>query len=220
MSWQPPPPPPNPQQAQAPGQPKQLTFYELLQVDPNANPTIIRYAYRFLAAMYHPDNADSGDAEQFRLITEAWKTLSDSTSRQAYDVQMGVQKAQPTASAKPDGKSKYEIPKASLSWSEIEIRLAILQVLLEARKKKPESGGASARMLMDCLNCGLDEVQWPLWYLREKGYIIRGEAVFTITVKGVDYIIDQLTKTQPLDDGKSSGPLAADSGANLPARLQ
>jgi len=220
MSWQPPPPPPNPQQAQPPGQLKQLTFYEMLQVDPNANPTIIRYAYRFLAAMYHPDNSDSGDAEQFRLITEAWKTLSDGTRRQAYDVQLGVQTSQPQASAQPDGKSKYDIPKASLSWSEVEIRLAILQVLLAARKKKPESGGASARMLMDCLNSNLDEIQWPLWYLREKGYIVRGESVFVITVIGVDYIIDQLSKTQPLDDGQSSGPLGADAGASLPAKLK
>lgn len=221
MSWQPPPPPGNPQQAKAPAQPKQLTFYELLQVDPSANPTIIRYAYRFLAAMYHPDNADSGDAEQFRMITEAWKTLSDATKRQAYDMQMGVQKADPQQARAGGGsdKSKFNIPKVSLSWSEVEIRLAILQILLEARRKKPETGGASARMLMDCLNCGLDEVQWPLWYLREKGYITRGEASFTITVEGVDYIIDQLSKTQPLDDGKSSGPLGANAGANLPAKL-
>lgn len=47
------------------------SFYELLQVHKNADAKIIRYAYRFLAAMHHPDNPDFGDPIKFRLLTEA-----------------------------------------------------------------------------------------------------------------------------------------------------
>src|SRR2546428_12777857 len=99
MAWnQPPPPPPRPGAAppqQATSKPQ--THYELLQVDPNAHPTIIRYAYRFLAAMFHPDNAESGDPEKFKIISEAWRTLSDSSKRSAYDAQFGL-KVQQAAS--------------------------------------------------------------------------------------------------------------------------
>jgi len=56
MSWQP---PPAAKQASTPPaentKPDQnIDYYELLQVNRDSHPTIIRYAYRFLAAMYHP----------------------------------------------------------------------------------------------------------------------------------------------------------------------
>lgn len=144
MSWQPPPPPPRPQ---TPGAPQQaLNFYQLLQVDANAHPTIIRYAYRFLAAQYHPDNAESGDAEKFKTITEAWRTLSDAAKRGTYDMQLGVkaQGAQAQAGGVTSaGPGMPQMPKAGLVWNETEMRLAILQVLLEARRKRPQTGGAS-----------------------------------------------------------------------------
>ncbi len=84
MSWNPPPqnrppggaPPPQPGNG-GPAAPEDLSLYQLLHVDRDAHVTIIRYAYRFLAAQYHPDNGETGDAEKFRIITEAWKTLSD-----------------------------------------------------------------------------------------------------------------------------------------------
>ncbi len=61
------------------------SLYELLQVQNNADATIIRYAYRFLATMHHPDNPDSGDSVKFRMLTEAWRILSDEKMRAEYD---------------------------------------------------------------------------------------------------------------------------------------
>jgi hypothetical protein len=231
MSWQPPPPPPRPG-AGAPGaavqpaQPAVRTYYQILMVDPGAHPTIIRYAYRFLAAMFHPDNGETGDAEKFKILSEAWRTLSDSAKRAAYDASMGV-RAATAAGAAPGGPTAApgmhggipNAPKAGLAWQEVELRLAILQVLMEARRKKPQSGGASARMLMDCLNVELGEIEYVLWYLREKGMIVRTEAAFMITINGVDYLVDQLSKTQPMDAGANSRSSVVSSSINLPAPL-
>src|ERR1700722_3415351 len=99
MSWQPPPSfkfqdPNKPKaEAQPPAQDKkqeqELDYYELLQVNRDAHATIIRYSYRFLAAMYHPDNAETGNADKFRIISEAWRTLSDEGKRAAYDLSLG-----------------------------------------------------------------------------------------------------------------------------------
>lgn len=210
MSWQPPPPP-------KPGQaPQALNYYQILQVDWHAHSTIIRYAYRFLAAMYHPDNSESGDAEKFKTITEAWRTLSEAGKRQAYDAHLGIKAAAGAPGQQGVSGGMPNIPKASLSWSEVELRLAVLQVLMEARRKRPQTGGASARMLMDCLNCNMGDIEYVLWYLREKGFIMRTEANFMITVAGVDYLIEQLSRTQPLDAGGATAPL---SQVNLPATL-
>jgi curved DNA-binding protein len=223
MSWQPPPPPPRPQGPQPgpqpgaqPTQPLQAhNFYKLLQVDVDAHPTVIRYAYRFLAAQYHPDNAESGDAEKFRLVSEAYRTLSDRGRRQAYDLQAGIQSQQQPQAAAGQA-AKPDIPKMSLSFSEVELRLAVLQVLLEARRKRPQTGGASAKMLMDCLNCNMQDIEWTLWYLREKGHITRTEAAFMISVAGVDYLVDVLSRTQPMTS--KDAPTTLDH-TNLPATL-
>ena len=54
-----------------------LDYYEFLQISPNAEPVTITRVYRFLASRLHPDNPATGDAEQFRLLKEAYDTLSD-----------------------------------------------------------------------------------------------------------------------------------------------
>ncbi|MBX9569769.1 MAG: J domain-containing protein [Candidatus Obscuribacterales bacterium] len=245
MSWQPPPPPNRNQQGPGPGpgpgnqparpqgqQQGKQTFYELLQVDPQAHPTIIRYAYRFLAGIYHPDNSETGNAETFRLISEAFKTLSDSGKRMAYDAHLGPlakpQAAEAAGAAQGAGAPGSTIPKmphfekSNLSSNEIEFRLAILQMLLQARKKRVQTGGCSAKTIMDILGTEMAETEFALWYLRERGYIERSEAVFMITVMGVDYLIDQLSKAQIIDEGPKSMPNvpSGPGSANVPARIQ
>jgi hypothetical protein len=246
MSWQPPPPPPRPGTPGqgAPQNPnegpigknfKEISYYELLQVDREAHPTIIRYAYRFLAAMYHPDNGESGDAEKFRIITEAWRTLSDEGKRAAYDMSLGAKEAKPAAGQGGGGPSGApsqfgkdsmpKIPKTGLSWNEIELRLAILQILLGQRKKRPQTGGATAKMMMDILSIdNVAEIEFALWYLRETNLIEMGERMFMISWRGVDYIVDQLSRTQMLDGGskteqkiKKFGDQPGGGTPNLPA---
>ncbi len=221
-----------------PGPPKELNYYELLQVDRDAHPTIIRYAYRFLAAMYHPDNSESGNAEKFRIITEAWRTLSDDGKRAAYDMSLGAkQSLAPAAGPTPGGSgatsdnfgkhSLPKIPKTGISFDEVELRLAILQILLSQRKKKPLSGGATAKMIMDILDINdIPLVEFAFWYLREKGLVEMGERVFMISVRGVDFIVDHLSKVM-LTDGDSkteakinqmtrNRPDDGSGGSNLP----
>jgi hypothetical protein len=223
------------QQGQPRPAPKELNFYELLQVDRDAHPTIIRYAYRFLAAMYHPDNSESGNAEKFRIITEAWRTLSDDGKRAAYDMSLGakVSAAPPpgapgvTTGANTDNFGKFslpKIPKTGISYDETELRLAILQILLSQRKKKPLSGGATAKMVMDILDINdIPVIEFSFWYLREKGLVEMGERVFMISVRGVDYIVDYLAKVTLTDgDSKTEAKLnqmiggGGNSGNTLP----
>jgi DnaJ-class molecular chaperone len=63
-------------------------LYKLLQVDSEAHAKVIRYAYRYLAAMYHPDNSETGDARMFDKITDAWILLCDEHKRAVYDASL------------------------------------------------------------------------------------------------------------------------------------
>lgn len=58
-------------------------YYDLLGVTRDATPTEIRSAYRALAKRLHPDTG--GTAGTFRLLREAYETLSDPDLRDDYD---------------------------------------------------------------------------------------------------------------------------------------
>ena len=64
-------------------------YYEILEVDKNASPEIIKKAYNTLAKKYHPDlqNDDVKHLyeEKLKLINEAYETLSDNAKRAEYD---------------------------------------------------------------------------------------------------------------------------------------
>ena len=121
------------------------------------------------------------------------------------------------------------MPKTGLSFNEMELRLAILQIMLVARKKKPRDGGISIGAMMDILGIGLTEAEFALWYLRERHFIETGERVFMITGAGLDYLVDNLGKVQSMDGGNSAEKktdIAMNKSGNngpghagLPARL-
>lgn len=64
-------------------------YYEILEVDKNASPEIIKKAYTTLAKKYHPDLQDDDVKhlyeEKLKLINEAYETLSDNTKRTEYN---------------------------------------------------------------------------------------------------------------------------------------
>src|SRR6202051_5338891 len=60
-------------------------YYEFLQISPNAEPDTIHRIYRFLAVRLHPENPETGDAEKFFLLKQAYDVLSNPTRRLEYD---------------------------------------------------------------------------------------------------------------------------------------
>ncbi|MDL5050960.1 DnaJ domain-containing protein [Oscillatoria amoena NRMC-F 0135] len=65
-------------------------FYTLLEIPRTADSTQIRTAYKRLAFHYHPDlnPGDPNAEERFKLINEAYHTLSDSIKKSRYDARL------------------------------------------------------------------------------------------------------------------------------------
>ncbi len=62
-------------------------YYTILQVDPCAEPEVIKAAYRRLAAKHHPDvDPSPGAMERMKLLNAAYEVLSDPVKRREHDM--------------------------------------------------------------------------------------------------------------------------------------
>lgn len=70
------------------------SHYQLLQVDPSADPDVIAAAHRVLASRLHPELDFTGIQEYRRKeLDRALAVLSDPEKRRAYDAQLAAQAA-------------------------------------------------------------------------------------------------------------------------------
>ena len=60
-----------------------MDYYETLGVTHDSNATEIKKAYKKLASKHHPDKG--GDEAQFKIVQQAYETLSDPQKKQQYD---------------------------------------------------------------------------------------------------------------------------------------
>jgi len=62
-------------------------IYQILQVDPNAEPEVIQAAYKKLSLKYHPDINKSQDAvRRMQELNEAYRILRNPALREEYDL--------------------------------------------------------------------------------------------------------------------------------------
>ena len=155
-------------------------LYEILEISPNASQETIERMFRFLAQRYHPDRKNTGDAERFREIAKAYNTLKEPESRAAYDAHH---------------KTNYDY-----QWSLVEeasdvdnfendnlIQERVLSVLYTKRKRNPREPGLGPTELERLTGCPYELLDFHLWYLRDKGWIMRMEdGLMAITANGVD----------------------------------
>ena len=65
-----------------------MDYYQILEVDKEASPEVIKRAYRALSMKYHPDKIETVDGEgdiRMRQLNEAYHVLSDSQRRHDYN---------------------------------------------------------------------------------------------------------------------------------------
>lgn len=72
-------------------QPRGRTFYQILQVDQDAERDVIEAAFRRLAIKYHPDTSEDPMAEsKMRDVLMARDILLDEVKRAKYDKSLGI----------------------------------------------------------------------------------------------------------------------------------
>jgi hypothetical protein len=157
-----------------------LDFYEIMQLSPNADHETVHRVYRLLAQRFHPDNTDTGNAELFVQLTEAFQILSDPEKRAAYDARHSSQK-----------QLRWKIFDQAVVATGPEVekrkRRGILALMYAATVKDPERASMTVHAFEDMLGCPREHLEAALWYLRGKGYVQRTDGGrYTLTVNGFE----------------------------------
>lgn len=78
-------------------------------------------------------------------------------------------------------------------WTDAELQVAVLQVLLAARRKRQVCGGATVQMLCDCLAVeAASRIQNALKDLEDNGFVESSDLKWLITSKGIDQLMEIL----------------------------
>jgi len=159
-------------------------YYEILQISPRADQEIVERAYRLLAKRYHPDNTETGDAGKFGDLAEAYRTLSDPERRAAYDHEHRTDPPSPTPLF-------FTAPPSGGLETEKRVYQALLSILYVTRRRDVMKAGVGIVHLERLVGLPSKELEFHLWYLKEKGWIQRLETgEFAITASGVDTVIE------------------------------
>lgn len=181
-------------------------YYEFLQISPNAEPDTIHRVYRFLAIRFHPDNPETGDAEKFFLLKEAYEVLSNPERRAGYDADRKKLGSQPIPlSTTIDFMDSME--------GELNRRLAVLALLYIQRRANPYTPEVSLLEVERRMGFPREYLEFTMWYLKSKGYITRADNQdFTLTADGVDFVESQRVNIPILNNLLTSGtgPIAPD----------
>jgi len=165
----------------AEGQP--TDHYETLQISPNADADTVQRVFRLLAQRFHPDNKETGNADRFRALHEAYSVLSVPEKRAQYDVhhqKLRQERWRFVASA-ASADDELEM--------EQQLRCTILEILHARRRAEPGSPALSNYELSQLTGRPREHLEFSIWYLIQRKFVTRDDqSGLTITVDGVDFI--------------------------------
>lgn len=159
-----------------------VDHYETLQISPNADADTVQRVFRLLAQRFHPDNKDTGNADRFRALHEAYSVLSVPEKRAQYDVHhQALRQERWRFAASVKGNDDFEL--------EQQMRCTILEILYARRRAEPGNPSFSPYELTQLTGQPREHLEFTFWYLTQKKYTTRDDqSRVTITADGVDYI--------------------------------
>jgi len=160
-----------------------VDYYEALQINVNAEPETVHRVYRLFAQRFHPDNKETGSESRFRLVTEAYRVLSDPKLRAQYDLVHERQQ-------KDRWRLVARAAEADNDFAaERVVRVTVLQVLYTKRRLEPHEPGIFLIDLEKLTGRPREHLEFTVWYLVQKKLVQRADnSLLVITAEGVEYL--------------------------------
>jgi curved DNA-binding protein len=158
-------------------------YYEILQVSANAEPDTIHRIYRLLAQRFHPDNGETGNADRFQQISEAYNVLSNPESRARYDISYHQQRQDRwrLVSSGANSENDFELEQIG--------RLTVLEALYTRRRMEPETPTLLTSDLESLTGRPREHLAFTIWYLLQKKFVTRDDqSRLQISADGVEYL--------------------------------
>jgi curved DNA-binding protein CbpA len=160
-----------------------VDYYEILQISPSAAPETVHRVYRLLAQRLHPDNADTGNEADFRLLSEAYQVISDPERRAQYDVVHSRQQQDRWRLVTNGPQTENDFDKEQI------LRLTVLEVLYKRRRIEPGRPGLTPLDLEALLGTAREHLEFTTWYLVQKKFATRSDSSsLVITAEGVEFL--------------------------------
>lgn len=168
-----------------------VDYYELLQLNPNADTETIERIFRHLAKKFHPDNTESADTDRFQQIVEAHRTLVDPESRAGYDVRyQDYWNRKWGVAAEAADRSAFNDDQLA--------RERLLSLLYVQRRRSMDNPGMGEFEIAKLLHSPPELVEFHLWYLKAKGWVERLESGYlAVTASGVDQVEQSRLRLSP-----------------------
>jgi curved DNA-binding protein CbpA len=171
---------------------EEADYYELLQINANAEPETVQRVYRLMAMRFHPDNPETGNLEVFLQLKKAYEVLSDPIRRAEYD-------------NKRRGEEATTLPVFELRdfvdgvQGEVNRRLGVLCLLYNRRRTDPEHPGISLLDLETRMGFPREYLSFTMWYLRSKQFVsLADNSDYALTADGADYVENNTQEHEPL----------------------
>ena len=169
-----------------------VDYYEALQISVNAEPETVHRVYRLFAQRFHPDNKETGSESRFRLVTEAYRVLSDPKLRAQYDLAHERQQKERWRLVEHGADAGNDF------LSERAVRMTVLEVLYTKRRLEPHEPGIFLMDLEKLTGRPREHLEFTVWYLVQKKLIQRADnSILVITADGVEYLESQEQTAQP-----------------------
>ncbi len=163
--------------------------YETLQIGCKADLQTIHRVYHIMALRFHPDNAETGDVEQFLRMQRAHAVLSNPESRAEYDATLEKKRG---VGPKPIFGLKDFVTGVE---AEANRRLGVLCLLYYKRQTSPDAPGVSLLDLEREMGFPREYLSFTLWYLRAKDLVtVADNSDSALTALGADFVEEKAVR--------------------------
>lgn len=160
-----------------------VDYYEVLQVNTNAEQETIDRVYRMLAQRYHPDNQQSGDEDRFRTLLEAYTVLKDPEQRARYDVLHQQRRKDRWRLVASGAQSENDFEMEQV------VRLTVLEALYTKRRIQPDNPGIYLREFEQLTGVPREHLEFTHWFLQQKKLVASDDhSRLLLTVEGAEYL--------------------------------